>query len=67
MDITVNGATRSVPESTTVTSLATALVGPVHDGIAIALNGTVIPAGSWAEQTIRSGDRVDIITALQGG
>lgn len=67
MDITVNGSTRSVPDATTVASLATALVGPVHDGIAIAVNGTVVPAGSWAALTVQAGDRIDVITALQGG
>lgn len=67
MDITVNGATRSVPDSTTVASLATALLGPVHDGIAIARNGTVLPPGSWAGQVVQAGDRLEVITALQGG
>jgi thiamine-phosphate pyrophosphorylase len=67
MDITVNGSTRSVPDAITVASLATTLVGPVHDGIAIAVNGTVVPAGSWAGQTVQAGDRIDIIMALQGG
>ena len=67
MDITVNGATRSVPESATVASLVVALVGPVQDGIAIALNGTVLPRTSWAGQAVREGDRLDVVRALQGG
>jgi sulfur carrier protein len=67
MDIAVNGAPRSVPESTTVASLVTALVGPAHGGIAVALNGTVLPASSWAAQTVQAGDRLEIIRALQGG
>ncbi|HET9654737.1 MAG TPA: thiamine phosphate synthase [Kineosporiaceae bacterium] len=67
IDITVNGVARSVPESTTVTSLATALVGPIHSGIAVALNGTVLPPASWAGQAVRAGDRLEVIMALQGG
>lgn len=67
MDVTVNGATRSVPESSTVASLATHLVGPVHDGIAIALNGTVLPPASWPGRVVRAGDRLEIVMALQGG
>lgn len=67
MDITVNGATRSVPESTTVAAVTTALVGPVHDGIAVALNGTVLPPASWAGQAVQAGDRLEVIRALQGG
>jgi sulfur carrier protein len=67
VDITLNGATRSVPESSTVASLATALVGPIHDGIAIALNGTVIPPSSWTGLAVRAGDRLEVIMAQQGG
>ncbi len=67
MDITVNGETRSAPEPTTVAAVATALVGPNHDGIAIALNGTVLPRASWAGQALRAGDRLEVVRALQGG
>jgi thiamine-phosphate pyrophosphorylase len=67
IDITVNGVTRSVPEATTVTSLATAVVGPIHHGIAIALNGTVLPPTSWAGQAVLAGDRLEVIMAMQGG
>lgn len=67
MDITVNGEPRSMPEPTTVAGLATALVGPVQNGIAIAVNGTVLPPASWTTQAVRAGDRIDVITAMQGG
>jgi thiamine biosynthesis protein ThiS len=46
--VAVNGTTRRIPEATTVASLATTLIGPAHSGIAIAVNGTVLPMASWA-------------------
>ncbi len=36
-------------------------------GIAVAVNGRVIPRGQWAEQTIAGGDEIDIVGAVQGG
>jgi sulfur carrier protein len=37
------------------------------DGIAIAVNETVIPRGEWQEYRLREGDRVFVIRATQGG
>ncbi len=38
-----------------------------QQGIAVALNGRVIPRGQWADQTIADGDEIDIVGAVQGG
>jgi sulfur carrier protein len=37
------------------------------DGIAIAVNGEVVPKGSWSERTLQVDDRLEIIRAVQGG
>lgn len=37
------------------------------DGIAIAVNETVIPRGEWAGYVLRAQDRVFVIRATQGG
>lgn len=36
-------------------------------GIAVAVNGIVVPRGAWVATAILDGDRVDIVTAVQGG
>lgn len=36
-------------------------------GVAVALNGSVVPRSRWDEQELRDGDRIEIITAMQGG
>jgi sulfur carrier protein len=36
-------------------------------GIAVALNGAVVPRSAWTETAVRGTDRVDIVTAVQGG
>ncbi len=36
-------------------------------GIAVALNGAVVPRAAWRETQLRAGDSVEIVRARQGG
>ncbi len=36
-------------------------------GIAVALNGSVVPRATWREITLKPGDAVEIVRARQGG
>ena len=36
-------------------------------GIAVALNGSVVPRSAWADTTLKPGDNVEIVRARQGG
>jgi sulfur carrier protein len=36
-------------------------------GIAIALNGSVVPRAAWRETRLKPGDAVEIVRARQGG
>jgi sulfur carrier protein len=36
-------------------------------GIAVSLNGAVVPRAAWASTMLRAGDQVEIVRALQGG
>jgi sulfur carrier protein len=36
-------------------------------GIAVALNGEVVPRSAWEVTGLRPGDRVEVLTAAQGG
>jgi sulfur carrier protein len=36
-------------------------------GIAVALNGAVVPRGAWPATPLRAGDCVEIVRARQGG
>lgn len=37
------------------------------EGIAVAVNGTVVSRSSWDEHILADGDRLDVLTAVQGG
>jgi sulfur carrier protein len=66
--ITVNGSPREVTGEVTLAYLVTELVG-AHDGrgVAVAVNGEVVPRASWPVTTVDHGDRVEVLTATQGG
>ena len=36
-------------------------------GVAVALNGAVVPRARWAATALNAGDVVDIVRAMQGG
>lgn len=36
-------------------------------GVAVAVNGTVVPRSTWATSTLADGDAVEVLTAAQGG
>ena len=68
IDIVVNGKPHSVPPGLTVESLLRQLDrDPSVPGIAIALADRVVRRAAWAETPVSEGDRVEIITAAQGG
>jgi sulfur carrier protein len=35
--------------------------------VAAAVNGDVVPRGSWTAAPLRDGDQVEVVTAVQGG
>jgi sulfur carrier protein len=66
MTVTVNGAPRLVTGGATVADLVGELT-PHRRGVAVALNGEVVPRAAWDAATLRDGDRVEVLTAAQGG
>jgi len=66
VQVTVNGQPREVPADTTVGHLV-ATVTELATGVAAAVNGEVVPRRSWAGTLLRDGDRVEVVTAMQGG
>ncbi|QJE74447.1 sulfur carrier protein ThiS [Aerophototrophica crusticola] len=41
--------------------------GPETRGLAIALNGAVVPRSRWTETTVAEGDAVEVVKVFQGG
>jgi sulfur carrier protein len=66
MTIFVNGRPMTGPRDV-AQAVAAALAEPARVGIAVAVNGEVVPRSAWAGHALHDGDRVEILTAAQGG
>ncbi|GAA1251696.1 sulfur carrier protein ThiS [Kitasatospora nipponensis] len=64
--LTVNGEPREVADRLTLADLVAEL-SSANSGVAAALNEAVVPRGSWPRTELTAGDRVEILTAVQGG
>jgi len=65
--IRVNGAERPLDIDTVGALVAALGIAPDARGIAVALNGAVVPRAKWAGATLAVGDQVEVIKAMQGG
>jgi sulfur carrier protein len=66
--ITVNGAEAQVPAGARIADVLDALgVEPGRRGVAIAVDGEVVPRGEWATTTLSADARVEVVQAVQGG
>ena len=65
--IRLNGQDEVVAVATLAALLEEKAVDVAQRGIAVAVNGVVVPRAAWAETALRSGDRVEIVRARQGG
>ncbi|MFI5676148.1 sulfur carrier protein ThiS [Streptomyces cellulosae] len=66
MNISVNGERRRVAPGTALDALVKSLA-PAPSGVAAALNETVVPRAQWPSTPLSEGDRVEVLTAVQGG
>jgi sulfur carrier protein len=66
MTVVVNGQHHELPDDATLTDAIARLTTAVR-GVAVALNGSVVPRGQWHSTALANADQVEILTAVQGG
>ncbi|MFJ9677359.1 sulfur carrier protein ThiS [Streptomyces sp. NPDC101194] len=66
VSVSVNGEVRPLAAGTTLDALVATLTA-AHSGVAAAVNETVVPRGRWSAAVLGDGDRVEVLTAVQGG
>ncbi|ADL48992.1 MULTISPECIES: sulfur carrier protein ThiS [Micromonospora] len=66
MELIVNGTGRTLPEGVTVAEVVRTVTDRER-GLAVAVNGEVVPRGGWSASVLRDGDRVEVLSATQGG
>jgi len=64
--VRVNGSPRPLVAAV-VADLVREMGLDARRGIAVALNGTVVPRTEWVSRAVRDGDEIEIVGAAQGG
>ncbi len=67
VQVTVNGDALSLTPTRLPDALCQLGYDPEQQGIAVALNMSVVPRSEWPETSVAEGDRIDIVGAKQGG
>ncbi|TDD82443.1 sulfur carrier protein ThiS [Actinomadura rubrisoli] len=66
MKVIVNGEPREVPEGASVAEIV-ASVTAAGSGVAAALNDEVVRRSAWDATPLNEADRLEVLTAVQGG
>nr|WP_296074191.1 sulfur carrier protein ThiS [uncultured Actinoplanes sp.] len=66
MRLTVNGQAFDADRELSVEALVETLTS-ARRGVAVAVNGEVVPRSTWATVPLADGDSVEVLTATQGG
>jgi sulfur carrier protein len=65
-DVVVNGEQRAIATGATVADIvATVTASPT--GCAVAVNDVVVPRPAWSGRVLEPDDRIEVLTAVQGG
>ena len=66
--IVLNGVSRELEAGATIASAVAATGAPLgQGGLAVAVDGEVVPRGEWDRTALREGQRVEVLQAVQGG
>ena len=65
--ISVNGVLKPLNNSTLFKLLEENGVDGGKGGVAVALNGEVVPRADWAQTSLKSDDKVEIVQIVRGG
>ncbi|GAA2406909.1 sulfur carrier protein ThiS [Actinomadura vinacea] len=68
--VVVNGEPCELPAGTSVADAVarvTGRSGPAASGVAAALNDEVVRRSEWTATTLAEADRLEVLTAVQGG
>lgn len=65
--IQINGERQPIGATTLAGLLTEKAVETGQRGIAVAVNGAVVPRAAWAQTPLQPGDSIEIVRARQGG
>ncbi|MBB6236958.1 sulfur carrier protein [Pedobacter sp. AK013] len=67
MEVTINNQNHLLNEACSIEQMLALVLFSETDGLAIAVNQTIISKSDWATHALSQGDQIIIIKATQGG
>ena len=67
MTVQVNESPREVPDASDLRSLMREIGIEEQKGVAVAVNGAIVPAATWSVTQLHANDQVLVVQATQGG
>jgi sulfur carrier protein len=68
IEVSLNGRDTQLPDRATIADAIVAAGGePDGRGIAVALDGEVVPRADFESRALSAGQRVEVVAAIQGG
>jgi sulfur carrier protein len=66
--VLINGERRELPAGATVEVAVVESGAPAEGrGVAVAVDGEVVPRGQWSGTPLRDGQEIEVLHAVQGG
>lgn len=66
--VLINGERRELPKGATVDVAVRESGAPAEGrGVAVAVDGEVVPRGAWSGTTLSEGQEIEVLHAVQGG
>jgi sulfur carrier protein len=66
VQVWINGEQRELANGARVAD-ALSVLGAPSTGVAVAVDGEVVPRAGWPDAVLTEGSRVEVLTAVQGG
>ena len=67
MRIVLNGEPHELDDGATVADAVDASGAESRSGIAVAVDGEVVPRVGWSDRSLADGQQVEVLQAVQGG
>jgi sulfur carrier protein len=65
--VRLNGNAQDVAAATVADLVAELRISGAPRGVAVAVNGAVVPRASWNHLDLAEGDEIEVVRATQGG
>ncbi len=67
LEVTVNGEGRRLDPQSVSALIASEGFDPARPGLAVAINGMVVPRRDWDSRALQAGDVIEIVKPFSGG